>query len=227
MGIVPQLLTRFRHTQLLVALSLLILLTPFAESRFLSLTADLLLLVTFLSAVFAFAERRIHVVVGLVLTIAVQAVGWYRSAHEIDTVSVTYSVLAIVFFGYFSVLVLRDVFRARDVSLDTIAGALAVYLLLGVLWAFAYALLESAVPGSIIGLRGGDRTGYADYLGYSYITLTTLGYGNVVPGNTKADMLASAEAIVGQLYLTVLVARLVAMSLSGGRAAQGTSDDRD
>lgn len=224
---VRRLVSRVRHTQLLASLSLLILLTPFFASGFLRFVADVLLLVTFLSAVFAFADRRLHVAIGLLLTVAVQGVGWYRSVNEIDTVSVTYTVLALCFFGYFSVLVLRDVFRARDVSLDTIAGALSVYLLLGIWWAFAYALLEIAIPGSIVGLRGGASTGYQDYMGYSYITLTTLGYGNMVPGNAKADMLASAEAIVGQLYLTVLVARLVAMSLSGGLAAESEEEAGD
>ena len=123
------------------------------------------------------------------------------------------------FFGYVTALVLTDVFRdSRAVSLDTICGALAAYLLIGVVWAFSYALLEALLPGSIDGLRDeGFANGYQQYLGYSFVTLTTLGYGNVVPANAKAEALATVEAIVGQVYLTVLVARLVALNLVSER----------
>ena len=206
----------YRHTQLLASIGLLIVLNPFLYGAVGQVAADLLLLVTFLSALFTFADRRSHLAVGLALLFLVQTADWYRGANEIGTISVAYTLLSLAFFGYFTALVLADVFRARAVSLDTVSGALAAYLLIGVWWAFAYALLELAIPGSILGLRG-DSAGYAEYLGYSFITLTTLGYGNVVPGNAQADALASVEAIVGQFYLTVLVARLVAMSLTERR----------
>jgi hypothetical protein len=116
-------------------------------------------------------------------------------------------------------MILTDVFRdSRAVSVDTICGALAAYMLLGVAWAFAYALLEAVLPGSIAGLREeGFANGYQQYLGYSFVTLTTLGYGNVVPANAQAEALASGEAIAGQVYLTVLVARLVALNLVSER----------
>ena len=152
-------------------------------------------------------------------TTLVLASSWYRDFSGIETVTIFHSVLALAFFGYLTALVLRDVFRDSDVvSADTICGALSAYLLLGVAWAFAYAMLEALLPGSIVGLRDdGMAEGYRQYLGYSFVTLTTLGYGNVVPANARAESLAVAEAIVGQVYLTVLVARLVALNLASAR----------
>jgi hypothetical protein len=220
-------LGRIRHTQLLVFLGLMLLLRPFLSGEVAAVSSDVMLLFICLSAVFAYSDRPSHVVVGSLLTVAVQVAAIYRQFQDIDAVSVAYSGLAMVFFMYFCGLILRSVFRARDVSLDTIAGALAAYLLLGVIWAFAYALLESQVPGSFVGLRSTGGDGYAQYLSYSFVTLTTLGYGNVVPGNAKADSLAIAEAISGQFYLTVLVARLVAMSLSAGRAADPSEEPEE
>ena len=135
--------------------------------------------------------------------------------------------LGILFFAYVTFLILSDVFRdSVAVSADTICGALAAYLLIGIGWAFAYALLDQLVPGSIMGLRShGGLSRYDGYLGYSFVTLTTLGYGNVVPGNAKADALAVAEAVVGQIYLVVLVARLVALNLVSTRLRLEDRDD--
>ncbi len=214
------LFARVRHAQLLVALGMLLFLRPFVVSGELaSLALNVLLLVTLISAVVACSARRSQLVVGLVLTALLQGTSLYRELSEVTAVSALYSVLGLVFFAYVGFLVLGDVFRARSVSVDTICGALAVYLFLGIWWAFAYALLEQLVPGSVVGLRAGHETAgdYAEYLGYSFVTLTTLGYGNVVPGNARADMLAAGEAVVGQIYMTVLVARLVALNLAGGR----------
>jgi hypothetical protein len=123
-------------------------------------------------------------------------------------------------------LVLSDVFQQGDrVSSDTIYGALAGYLLLGVTWTFAFSLLESLQPGSFSGMApeaGGASASIRQFVGYSFVTLTTLGYGNIVPTNARADALAIWEAIVGQVYLTVLVARLVALNLRdrGGPGAR-------
>ena len=132
-----------------------------------------------------------------------------------------------IFFSYIAAVILSDVFRnSSEVSGDTICGALAAYLLIGIVWAFGYALLDQLVPGSIEGIRTERSSGrYDGYLGYSFVTLTTLGYGNVVPGNAKADALAVAEAIVGQVYLTVLVARLVALNLINSRTRR--DDERE
>lgn len=215
-----RLVSRFRHAQLLAMLALLLLSHPYVEGNFAEVGMNLLLLLTLASAVLACAVKRSQLVVGLVLMMLLQVAAWYRILSDIDSVTVLYSVLSLGFFGFVIILVLGDVFRARVVSKDTIAGALAAYLLIGLWWAFAYALLETLVPGSIVGLRGGGTPGgYDQFLGYSFITLTTLGYGNVVPGNVEADTLASAEAVVGQLYLTVLVARLVALNLTADRNA--------
>jgi len=218
---------RYRHAQLLATLSLLLLLNPFISTVAAGVAVDLLLLVTLISAVSACATRRHHVVIGLTLTAFMQGAALYRGVADIELVRVAYPVLGMVFFAYITALILSDVFRrTAAVSADTICGALAAYLLIGVAWSFAYALLDQLVPGSFEGLRAPTAGGgYDEYLGYSFVTLTTLGYGNVVPGNAKADALASAEAIVGQVYLTVLVARLVALNLLYSRLESGREGD--
>jgi hypothetical protein len=94
-----------------------------------------------------------------------------------------------------------------------------VYLFIGFMWAMLFALLDQLQPGSFHfpetwtqGPAGADT---ARYVYFSFVTLATLGYGDIVPKTVDASGLVVAEAVVGQLYLTVLVARLVGLHLSG------------
>ncbi|MEM7622882.1 MAG: ion channel [Planctomycetota bacterium] len=97
--------------------------------------------------------------------------------------------------------------------------AVSVYLLIGLIGASSYALLEFAAPGSFrFGDTGESRdTGddrFERFLDYSFTTLTTLSYGNIAPASPRADALASLQAVVGQVYLAVVIARLVAIEVS-------------
>jgi voltage-gated potassium channel Kch len=97
---------------------------------------------------------------------------------------------------------------------DLVYGSISVYLLIGVAWAYVYSALESTSPGSF---HYAQQTSSLDtspvplslVVYYSYVTLATLGYGDITPVTTPAQSLAVLEAITGQFYLTILVARLV------------------
>lgn len=103
-----------------------------------------------------------------------------------------------------------------NISVNRIIGAVCVYLMLGVIWALTYSLLEAAVPGSFTGLsvQVVDSKWDPDWVYFSFVTLTTLGYGDILPVTSSARALAYFEAIVGQFYLAVLVAGLVGAYLS-------------
>ncbi|MFQ5416404.1 MAG: ion channel [Myxococcota bacterium] len=125
-----------------------------------------------------------------------------------------------------------NVWREREVTPDTIVGGLAVYVLIGMSWSIAYQLLEFSVPGSIVVVGGGSghwgawETAPGKYprlLFFSFVTLTTLGYGDIVPASAPAAALSSIEAVVGPVYLTVLIARLVGLEVTRTRSLR---DDR-
>ena len=108
--------------------------------------------------------------------------------------------------------ILAYVFRAHHVDAGVILGSLCVYMMAAVIWAEFYGLLEHLRPGSIsfppvdtlIGTRG-----VLQY--FSFVTITTVGYGEIHPVAPLARAAAATEALVGQLYLVVLVARLVGL----------------
>ncbi len=107
---------------------------------------------------------------------------------------------------------LAQVFRSGPVTSYRVQGAIAVYLLFGVGWAHAYHLTNLLNPGSFNSTAGG-MTSVVDWAYYSYITLSTVGYGDITPVRPIARMLSTGEALTGQLYLAVLIARLVAMEV--------------
>ena len=178
----------------------------------------ILLLASLAAAVLSCASRRrqlwTYAVIGIP-TIASGAVWWATDSTMARSIYLLSSAACCLFVA---VLILREVMRAERVSADTIYGSLAVYLLLGLLWGLVFTVQEVHARGSFdFGVRGsptGDIDLLRDMIGFSYTTITTLGYGNIAPANPRADALATLEAIVGQIYLTVLVARLVGIQVS-------------
>jgi hypothetical protein len=115
--------------------------------------------------------------------------------------------------------VVRDLRASREVTLRALCGVLAIYLLVGMMFSF----LEAAVGalGSDPFFTNHPGAGRSDFLYFSYITLSTTGYGDLVPATDVGRMLAMAEALIGQIYLVTVVALIVA-NLRPRRAETGT-----
>jgi len=107
--------------------------------------------------------------------------------------------------------VLMFVLRAKEVDTEHISAALCVYFLVGLGFGAFFASLDYLQPGSLSGARTAGALGIADSVYFSFVTLATLGYGDIVPASLAARSLAVLEAVFGQLYLAVLVARLVSI----------------
>ena len=195
---------------LLASLLLLIALQPYAhiaDGLIVQLGSAGLLL----AAVAALASKRRLFVVGLLL--AVPAVGLIFLPGRVPTVAGGVLTIATLLFICF--VILRRIAKHPVVTSATVSGSLVVYLTFGVIWAEAYWLVAHLRPESFTGLSGsGDIFVQRDLFYYSYVTLSTLGYGDISPLGPQARSLAIIETIVGQLYLVVLVAGLVGMSLS-------------
>ncbi len=127
-------------------------------------------------------------------------------------------IFIIPFFAYVTVTTLYRVLSGEKVTLDKLFGAAAVYLLMGLTWSIAYAVIEFIHPGnfsiSLTNTSAGTSP-WLDYIYYSFTTLTTLGYGDITPVTHQARSLAILEAVSGVLYVAFLVARLVSMYQSG------------
>jgi hypothetical protein len=110
---------------------------------------------------------------------------------------------------------LRQVAFSTEINTNRLVGAICVYLLLGVIWALIYSLLEFAAPSSFTGIAPGDAAGWdSGWIYFSFVTLTTLGYGDITPVSETARSLVYLQAIAGQFYIAVLVAGLVSAYIS-------------
>jgi hypothetical protein len=122
-------------------------------------------------------------------------------------------------------VLLSQIFRSGIVTSARVQGAVAVYLLLGLGWAHCYQIANHLVPGSFQSSVGSFFT-VIEWYYYSFATLTTLGYGDIVPIKPVSRSLATAEALTGQLYLTVLIARLVALEVMSWKPDSKRESDK-
>ena len=142
-------------------------------------------------------------------TLAVRWMAFFTPTFALQVWAGAWSVVAIL---VISLVLLAEVFRAGPVNTYRLQGAIAVYLLFGVGWAHAYHLTGMLHPGSF-NTPAGEIPSVLDWVYFSFITLTTVGYGDITPVRPIARTLAMGEALTGQLYLAVLIARLVAMEV--------------
>lgn len=126
------------------------------------------------------------------------------------------SILSLIAFLLVSIsYTLRQVLFGTEMNTNRLVGAICVFLLLGVIWALMYSLLELVAPSSFSGIdRVAGAAWATDWIYFSFVTLTTLGYGDVAPVSATARSLAYLQAIAGQFYLAVLVAALVSAYIS-------------
>ena len=109
-----------------------------------------------------------------------------------------------------ALVVLTKVLRPGTITIQRIQGAVAVYLLFGLIWANAYEWTDLVHPNSFTNAS----TSGVSWTYYSFMTLTTVGYGDIMPNHPVARSLASAEALTGQLYIASLISRLVALEVA-------------
>lgn len=157
----------------------------------------------------SFSAAVAFVIVGIVLNMLF--------AYNSQVVFLYGSTLAMLAFLFLATgKAMRQIAIGNNLSANRIIGAVCVYLMLGVIWALCYALLETIVPGSFEGIaeHAASASWNPDWVYFSFVTLTTLGYGDILPQTFSARTLSYFEAIVGQFYLAVLVAGLVGAYLS-------------
>lgn len=121
------------------------------------------------------------------------------------------SFILIVFHTTIILVLMRYIFTAEQVTADVIYAACAVYFLLSFFFVPVYGMLEAAIPGSFVDNTLNTPVHWQQFVYYSLVTLSTAGYGDILPANMWARMLAGLEATVGVLYVAILVARLVSL----------------
>lgn len=226
--------TRGKFGYLLVALLALLASTPIMVEGWAWKTLIALFVAGVLVAgLYAVRPGRHAFVAGLILAIVEFGVGRLVASHgsrEILLVQIFLWIFALI---YVTVAILDWVLGNPEVTLETLQAAFCVYLLLGLLWAYLFSLMAVLDPASFhvvngpaLGWADSDsrRLGFLRFFVFSYATLTGTGRGDLVPANPLADMGASLEAMSAQVYLAVVIARLVGLQASRPANSSGDSD---
>ena len=214
-----------RHAALLASLVVLLVALPVVrlvyggDVRFSILMAAVLLAAVFVNSPQRWSFHTALVIAGS----AIVSLG-FAAATDSLVARVVADASSLALLGFTTLLMLNSLIYARRVSPDTIVGGICVYLLIGLCFAVAFRLLCDFEPGAIVEGEVALRRSAAEesphaakLLYYSFVTLTTLGYGDIRPRSELAQMMAVAEAVIGQLYLAIFVARLVALYVHDGQ----------
>lgn len=210
-------------TLLLFALFGFILIPPlFSGTAASAFLLPMLMSAVLLLALNVFRQSRWEFLAALALAIPALGGRWVLQFMHPQQLIIAVAACWFAFLAFTVFIVLRHVLTTRRVSYDTISGALCGYLMFGVMYAFAFVMIDYFYPGSFsVSLKSATGPGYTfvkeefqHYLYFSFVTLASIGYGDIAPVSPPARAFAAIEGIAGQFYIAVLIARLVSLHSS-------------
>lgn len=171
---------------------------------------------TVIVAVFSLAESRTLMVTGVTLAIvSVLGTGWFALGPDSQYAPLVSEFALLIFCCVALVFTLQHLFKRGRVTINRIVGAISVYLLAGVAFSLVNILIYVLLPGSYRGVNEDPGTAIGSTLiYYTFVTMTTLGYGDITPQRPLAQALAYMTAVAGQFYIAILVAWVIGSYLT-------------
>lgn len=218
---------RDNFTYLTVALVLLLFITALFDQLEIALgqlvvQASIIMVIAVGTWSVSSGRRWFHTGIGFVIAIGLLS----AAGMSLDMVGLNILWLAVVlaFLVTTTWLAIQQVLFTGSVNINKIIGSICIFLLLGLIWTILYMMIAEVTPDALKGLDSATwYETFPDYLYFSFVTLTTLGYGDISPLTPLAGFLALMEAIVGQFYIAIVVASLVGTRISS-RSDQETCE---
>lgn len=214
-------LERSRFLVLLVGLIAMLGFMPVVSTQgHTALYLDAALLVLLIACIWSMGRRKRVIAIGCVMLIPAAIAAWRTDASDNPLIDIIGLGCALAFLGITALELLVGLLRQREVVTETVLGGICVYLLFAVIWALFYQIMEHISPGSFAGFpTASDEVAVSrlmspDLLYYSVFTLSTIGPQDIHPISSAARSWTGIEAMTGQLYLAVLIARLVSRHTS-------------
>jgi hypothetical protein len=198
---------------LLISITLMFTLRPFLEGFVgIGVLVDIFATLILLSAIYAASSNKHIFHLALLIAFPTLITYWANYFVKVHHFFLVNKIFGGLFFAFMVVVILNYLFKEKQITADTIAGAICAYFLIGMMWSSIFAILEILQPGSFE-IPQSLQAESSSFTYYSYVTLTTLGYGDITPITTPARSFSLLEAITGQIYLATLVARLVSINI--------------
>jgi len=211
---------------LTISMFLLLILTPFLEKGNLQrIVSNILLSAILIFGVYVVSYSRNNIFIAVILGLPWFIFSWISLLIPVPIfISAFNSILLILFFIFTAKVIFIFILKSSRVNKDVLYGAVSVYMLIGGIFWIIFSLIEVLQPGSFSGIANWYQAGAADLvktdppwtdlLYYSYSTLTTLGYGDIIPKTSVARTFAILEAIFGVMYLAIIISRLVGLYIT-------------
>jgi len=210
-----------RHLWLLILLLVIFIASPFVVPYYYGpIVLNIVAVAVLLSASYAVSERRLFLIIGLSLSTLTIILTFWLAAGPTHWLVISAHGSIVALLGFFGVTILGYVLRGGKVTSDKIYGAICAYLLFGYGFTFLYSVIEEVQPGSftvLTSMPAHDLVSRLMQMRYfSFVTLATVGYGDIVPHTQMARTMALLEAMLGQFYLVALIGRLVGLHIAHG-----------
>lgn len=203
-----------RAVYVLIMIVLLNILYPITSGNSIAalIVYEILFAGLFVMGIVVTSDSRVHIAwsVSIAVLWLVSAVVYALDPGNFWKTQITFIILLVFHVNIIWVL-MRFIFSAEKVTADVIYAACAVYFLLSFIFVPIYGILETAIPGSYVDNTLGGPVQWQQFVYYSLITLSTAGYGDILPTTMWARMLSGIEVTIGVLYVAILVARLVSL----------------
>jgi voltage-gated potassium channel len=209
-----------RYTLLLFVVLLMIVGEPmFAGHRLAQGLATASMSLVLLTALYTLNLSAAYLTVGLVVMVPAIVTRWTLHFYRTPELEVFAALSASGFIFITVVGIVREIFTVKRVTLDTISAAICAYLLMGLAWAFLFAVVAMEHPGSfsraLLVHSGASQMFLSNnFFYYSFVCLTTTGFGDIAPTSDAARALSILESVTGQMYLAILIARLVSLEVA-------------
>jgi hypothetical protein len=211
-------LTRYNYLLLLVALLIIIFGAPASLEVYkgtVPTPLEIIAVIIFLLGVWSLAESKFFfwmgwVLVGLAFLFNIAGI-------VLNIIELRYAMLVVImiFLSLSMGIAAKDILLAGEVDFNRLTGAACIYLLVGLIFGMFYYLYNVANPGTFSGVAAnGFNEEIVEFTYYSFVTLTTLGYGDINPISPVVRTFSYLEAVIGQMYLTILVAALVGIHIA-------------
>lgn len=199
------------------ALIFLLILYPYLETgRDESVSGYFILLnsLVVITIVYTVSYQVYQFVIGVALAIPVLALNWFAL---MDDYTIAFCIFNILLYLFAILMIIKHLFSREEVDIENIFGTVSLYLLIGLGWANLYQLIELIYPNSFsLDLHTGAYPviNWSEFIYFSFTTLTTLGYGDIVPINDYSRSIAILESVTGVIFLAVLVARTIGLNVT-------------
>jgi hypothetical protein len=202
-----------KFNRLMIALIIIVISFPFLqaiETRFPFIT--MVLLIAIIPALGVVLPLRVFLPLATIGSIAFifEILVRYQVLEVTDKVLLFVLALYAVFLLLAVIILIKKILSLKTVTSDTIKAGISIYFLIGLLWSIFYMIMAGVNPDAFANIL--NRR--VDFFYYSFTTLTTLGYGDIIPKSSYAKLLSTMEAFVGQVYLAIFIAQLVGLKIA-------------